>query len=303
MFRTRSSVNKNSPVGKMFIFIFITALLCGFLNASIFAAPKPISEEGKKLASQVRSLNMINSLNLTRKQMQALIPVLKESEKAKNNFESYLKQNDSRNTAMLREMKTQLLSSNDVTKDVKQKFKDNKVTFDRKYKAYEATMTSLTQKVKGILNENQLVLVGEYQPCLVPVRSISNPERIGQAGATEKYEKVLRRSRKGTSRRYNKYKKKVTAKLNEKLEKKIKDEQQRKAYIQKVTNAMDQARNMSDEDFEMKKDELIKSLELPAKTTVTRRKKKKSKTDLYIARFILNPDLLPVLEYKVRNWK
>ncbi|MCD4785794.1 MAG: hypothetical protein K8T10_18400 [Candidatus Eremiobacteraeota bacterium] len=292
---------------QVFLLLF---LLLAFLCVSTLPAmgmPKSKSEEGGLLRSQIQSLNLLNSLNLSREQMEKLLPVIKESKKARENLKKSIEKQEPEFNKNLKEMKEQLLDSNDVAKDLKKKFQASKKEIINEIKAYETEMKSLASKAKGILNENQIVLVGEYKPCLIPIRSISNPERIGQADGGEKLGKLMEKIRKIPDDRYSKVREKILARTDEKLKKKIKDDQKRASFVKKLGEAMDKVRLMTDEDYEMKKDKLFKGLETVEEKAKTmskkskKRKRKKSKEEKYIGRFLLNPDIIPILEYKIKK--
>jgi len=294
---------------QIFLLLFLLlAFLCIFTSPAM-GIPKGKSEEARLLRSQIQSLNLLNSLNLSKEQMKKLIPIIKEADKARQNLEKSMEKQESGFNDILEEMKKQLLNSNDVSNDIKKKFQARKKELEKGLKSYNTTMESLINKTKGILNENQLVLVGEYKPCLIPIRSISNPERIGQADSSEKFGKLMERIRKVPDDKYQKVREKVLSRLDEKLKTKMKDKKKREAFIKKVGAAMDKVRLMTDEDYEMNKDKMFKELEAAGEKTKKRpqksrkRKRQKSKEDKYIGKFLLNPDIIPILEYKIKNAK
>lgn len=300
--------NKTSNIRDPFHIFILGFLLLAFLCMStspVMGIPKGKSEEGRLLRSQIQSLNLLNSLHLSKEQMEQLIPVIKEAEKARETLKKSMKKQEPKFNITLKEMKEQLLNSNDVTKDLKNKFRTNKKEFEKELKSYDAEMKSLVNKTKGILNENQLVLVGEYKSCLVPIKSISNPERIGQAGGGEKFGKLMEKARKVPDDRYPKFRKKALGRIDERMKKKIKDDQKRSAFIKKLGETMDKVKLMTDEDYEMSKDKLFKELETAGEKTKKKskkpRKRKKSKEEKYIGRFLLNPDIIPILEYKIKK--
>ena len=287
------------------IFTFFTVLLSCLIfittTSPANAAPFGTNSEALELTSQIRSINLLNSLYLTKRQFQQLLPIVLEADRLNRELEFYNDSKKSQVNALLTQVRDQLKDNIDLSKDLKKKFRDTKKEMDKTHLAYEENIKKLTAKVKTVLNENQLVMISEYKPCIVPQKSVTNPERIGQSDNAEKLDKVMKKIRSTPQRKYKRVKSKILSKMDENLKKKIKDNKARQAYLDKVSKTMDKVRKMSDEDYEIKKQKIFETLAVPKKKyNPGKGKRKKSKEDKYISRFILNPNIIPYLEYKAK---
>lgn len=282
---------------KKFVLIIPVAviIMCLILFAATPSDSKPRYSE-KEIMDMVRdiqSLNLLNSLHLSREQNVALLKITEEVKKMDDDIQALNDRKYNEMHKILSEMRTQLMSSNDLSEDLKREFHKSEREIKEKRVAYEDRMKELNKKVKGILNANQLVMLKEYQPCLVPVKNISNPERIGQASGGERQIKLLERARKIPNDKYAEFKQIVREKTEKAVKLHIRDEKEREQAIRNMSEAMDKARKMNDTEFEINKQQLADSM-IPQK-----KNKGENVEEKFIGRFLLNPGLTAILKQKI----
>ena len=280
---------------KFVLVIPVVVIVCLILFATTPSDSKPRFSE-KEITGMVRdiqSLNLLNSLHLSKEQSQKLLKITEEVKKMDDDMQALNDRKYNEMHKILSEMRSQLMTSNDLSENLKREFHKADREIKEKRVAYEDRMKQLNKNVKGILNANQLVMLKEYQPCLVPVKNISNPERIGQASGGERQIKLLERARKVPNDRYAEFKQIVKERTEKAVKLHIRDEKERKQAIDNMFVAMDKARKMSDTEFEINKQQLADSM-IPQK-----KNKGKNVEEKFIDRFLLNPGLTAILKQKI----
>lgn len=146
-----------------------------------------------------------------------------------------------------------------------------------------------------ILTENQIYVIEDFTPCLIPPKSLRDPARVGQAsGDTSGVEAVLERLRNAPSERYSRIREEALDRHIDKLEREIgvMTNEEKEAERIRVKGIIEKARKMSKVDFELNKSEMAREIG-PMKTSSQKlRKYELSK----VGRFMLNARLIPVLE-------
>ncbi len=273
------------------LLLIVLIILGGIGHAQILTDTKTIS-----LGRDVQSINLVNSLYLSPQQIQKLLPILREVKQMEDNIRQAYEARESALIETLNQMKSQLKSSTDVSEDLKRKYHRLEIPLRQKMVNYQERMQVLADKAYSILNQNQKVLLTEFKPCIVPQRSVTNPERIGQAGGNERLERFLERIRHIPPSIYPQVKQRIIGKAKERIKMIIRDKRKREEAIQRLSKAMDEARSLSDEEFELRKGEIASQI------IETRNKNKphnKRAIRRMVIRYLLNPNLIPVLEYKL----
>ena len=274
--------------------VILTLLLITISSKPTESRPPYTQQEIIEMVRDIQSLNLLNSLHLTQTQMKELLSVAQEVKRMDDKQKALHDRKYNSMYKILSEMRTQLMSSNDLSRDLKHRYHNEQREIKENRADYDDRIKELEVKVKTILNENQLVMLKEYQPCLVPVKSISNPERIGQAGGGERFIKLLEHARRVPPERYSEFKQHVLTKTKEKIRLHVREDEERKRVVQNISSAMDKARNMSDTDFEINKQELADSM-------VPQHKNKGNVEKRFIKQFLLNPGLVAILQQKMRT--
>lgn len=271
-----------------FIFYF-------YLPKEVFAQKKGLDSQ-KELRQEIQILNLINGLYLSSAQMEFLIKQAKKTQELRENFlEEYQKYSDELNE-ILKELKGELIENTaEVSEDIAKKVHQLNHKILKLKVDYEEEMDNIIQQVKNNLSGNQIYIIEEFKPCLIPPKG---PLRVGQAGSSKAGLKQLERIREIPEHIYSVKKDEIAGRFLEKIllykpkGQEIDEEEARN----KILSIFDEARALSDLDFELKKEKLAAQLKediLPEIKTID--------VDTKIEHFLLNPSVIPILEEKIEN--
>lgn len=272
--------------------VIILVLLILFGTTSSDSKPRYSEKEIMGMVRDIQSLNLLNSLHLSRQQNLELLKIAEEVKRMEDDMQALNDRKHNEMHKILSNMRTQLMSSNDLSDNLKHEFYRAEREIKEKRVAYEDRKKELNRKVQRILNGNQMVILKEYQPCLVPVKNISNPERIGQAAGGERLIRLLERARKVPDDKYVEFKRIVIEKTEQTVKIHIRDENERKQAIKNMSSVMDKARKMNDTEFEINKQQLADSM------VPQHKNKEENIEEKFIDRFLLNPGLAAILKQK-----
>lgn len=276
--------------------ILITGSIVFYLTRPVSSVEDKTTAQYNQLSRDVETLNLINSLYLTKEQVRQLIPVIREADKlsgeAQREVEAYRKNG----AELFREMKKELSVNIDLSDSLKERYGRHYHDGEVKKKAFVKRMDGLIDKAESILNRNQRVILSEYVPCHVPQVSVTHPERIGQAADNTEIIRKMSQIRMVSGDKYNELKPKIEEKIREKLESKVKDPAKRREIFNNVMTMLEKSRSMSDEQFEIEKDGMINDIKLAVDQ---KQEKGEDHSRDYIRRFILNPGILEILERKI----
>jgi hypothetical protein len=242
------------------LFFTIVLIGCIFPVIALAEEEQPENLAQSQLFSQQRTeiqiLNLVNSLYLTRPQMQL---ILERAKMARIMSRLY----DIRSEELLQVLNPQLLklketlaSGQDIPAELKEAVNKAKQEFETVKENYEKQRLKLAADIKEVLDGGQLYIIDTYKPCLVPP---PGPGRIGQAEQNEGAEKMLANVRALPQAKYERRKTGLAGKLINQIRKKmpagfIIDEEKETTRIMAF---FDEARKMDDVSFSVHKGELV----------------------------------------------
>lgn len=171
---------------------------------------------------------------------------------------------------------------------------------------YEREMSSLAKMTRNILTENQLRLVEDFKPCLIPPKG-PNQSKIGEAsGDTTQLEKRMKQLRQMPERRFEFAAERLMEEYIAKLEEENGELTDTERHEERV-RLMDLAyrvRNLSEPEFEVEKAGIAAELKAPfeKKKEETEKQQKKNIT-VKLGEFFLDTHLIPILQEKLENNK
>jgi hypothetical protein len=244
----------------------------------------------KDLEREIQIVNLVNVLYLTDEQISKLLTVIREADALDDRHESAVALQHREMIAVYRDLKEELLKNTDASYKMKMRYYKEHDREKQLEESYAAERKALVGKVREILGANQRIMTQEYSPCLIPLRSMANPERIGQVGDTTEVERMLREMRNLNVdlQKFLSMKKKFLTGAREKLEEKY-SAKEIDEEIARMDKVLEKARVLKDADFELQKDGLI--AQLHPKEPV----KHASLLDRHIASFLLDARAIPVL--------
>jgi hypothetical protein len=159
---------------------------------------------------------------------------------------------------------------------------------------YEAELTRIAGEVEEVLEEHQLYALEQYVPCVIP------PEgelRVGQARGTGGGEAVLERLRALPAEQFERHGEEIARRILERVREHmhgavvILDEG---AELERIAGLVEEARALSDVEFELQKEALVEELLAPYEAARPQRE-----PTAMIARHLLDPAIIPLLEEKL----
>lgn len=129
--------------------------------------------------------------------------------------------------------------------------------------------------VDAVLTDNQKVMLKDFSCCLVPPQGLSNPVRIGQVEASVYEVQLLENVRKIPENQWEQKKQVILRKLEEAQLIKSPDISKKEisAYSKTAGNVLGRARALSDEDFELHKEDLAAEMKQMKKSEMNERQK------------------------------
>jgi hypothetical protein len=242
--------------------VICISVLCGvlMLMSTRVSAEKDRVSEVKTLHDDIMICNLLTGLYLSDEQLQKLIPLARRAGELKERFDRTKEEYMKKGCDVLQAVRSDVIRTGDASESTKRRYHEIKGPFEKEEDAFKAEMKSLNGQVQSILTENQKCIVASYKPCIIPIRSISNPERIGQAGGNEGVIKALTRAREVPQEKYEQAKKRFLEKVTPRLEKEL-DEKDIPAFLDKISAVMDKVRKMTPEEFEIQKSSLAEQLQ------------------------------------------
>ena len=275
----------------------LMVLMSIFLGMTLLS-PRVVAQplEGKKseVREDIKILNLVNNIYLTRNQMLALLTKAREAEAKRKAFKSKLGEVTGYSETSLKKMRGKLMRTEELPKYLTREVGYSQKRLRDLRDKYDEEMLKLAKDVSKILNENQLVMVDAYKPCIIPYRDLTHPERVGQAGAAVGIERLLERIHNMPQPSYQRRKEGILMGAAARLEKHTHKEVDVEKEKKRLAKIFDEARTLSDLEFDLEKAKLAQKI-LPEENKVKTKKQRLKK----IARFFLSSRTIPVLEEKL----
>jgi len=261
------------------------------------AGDTPKSAEVTKLRQEISTLNLVNGLYLTEAQIKQLLPILYQARDLQKEYGEKLEEQSAECKAAFTTLRAELVANKGIAPETEKRAHRANEAEKALKEEYQTKMIALESQVKSILTDNQLCIIDDFKPCLIPPKNLRDPARVGQArGDASGAQAFLERTRHIPERRFEKMKDTFLEKYFDKLEREygLMTDEEKEQERQRVLGIVERARNLSDVDFEMKKAELAKQL-TPQSPEHRLRKYELGK----VGKFLLNTSLIPVLESRL----
>lgn len=275
----------------------LKAVLCGISGAMLLSsvvAAQPLERKKSEVREDIRILNLVNNIYLTKNQMLALLTKAREAETKREAFTSRIEKLLGYSETSLKEMRAKLMRTEELPKYLTREVGSSQNRLHDLRDKHEEEMLKLAKDVTKILNPNQLVIVNGYKPCIIPYRDLTHPERVGQAGAAVGIERLLEKIHDMPEALYQQRKEGILMGVATRLEKHTHKEVDVEKEKKRLAKIFDAARALSDLEFDLKKAELAEEI-LPEENKIKTEKQRLKK----VSRFFLSPRIIPVLEEKL----
>jgi hypothetical protein len=295
----------------------IRFVLAAFLGTSIILLPLFSTQKGHcakdlemreifagvyDLGREISLLNLINGLYLSPDQISQMLEILREVEGIREKYRSKTVSQAHQMEEILNEFREILGRNEEIDQELIRKFRQAKKTGEDLKGEHHSALMPYQDQMQGVLNENQLALIDQFKPCIVPPQDTRNPVRVGQAvGDTRKGEKLLTRIRQMDENVYRRRKPVLIDRHIERVERRVGlfSDEERVEEEKRVADILKRARELSDVDFEARKGDLARELIEPyEKALQSRHRKRRGDLDK-LAKFLLDPKLIPILEKRL----
>jgi hypothetical protein len=268
------------------------------LSSLLFAQEFKKDDAVENYRQQISALNLVNGLYLTPTQGEKILKVLYNLKDVQEEYQQKL------NSLIpdLREEYKKLYQEVAENKGISKATEKSAGTLHKQEldlrDEYMSRLVELENKLKGELTENQMCIIDDFKPCLIPPKNLKDPARVGQAkGDASMVIDWLERIRNVPDRRYPFARERFINEYIDRYEKIIEvlTQEKKNEEINRVSRILDEARNLSSIDFEMKKEELGKQLIIEKEQNPIKRKYEVGK----IGRILLDTRLIPILEKRL----
>lgn len=270
----------------------LLVILCSVASAQEIKKDPAVED----FRQQISMVNLVNALYLTPPQTESILKVLHDLKDLQGEYQQKV---DDLVPDLQREyarLYQEIVDNRGISKSTEKSAGDIHKKELELREEYVSKLIELEGNIGKVLSENQLCIVDEFKPCLIPPKNLRDPARVGQAkGDTYGAVSVLEQIRKVPPRRYEVAKSRVIELYLDKYEKKIEllPPDKREAEAARVGKILDEARNLSSIDFEMKKESL-------AQEVLIEPEYKKKKNELgKVGRLLLDVRLFPILEKRL----
>jgi len=281
---------------KKYLLILVIGLMVVLgLSRSVLAQPSEDTEKLERVTGQIRLLNLINGLELDEAQIEFIIQKAEEAEQLKVDFLQEVNDDNpeiAHTLQTFQELRDNLLKGENISDDLKAQVFTAEGQRKRIMQQYYDGVALLAQEIKEMLESHQLHTLEHYVPCLIAPK----PWAAGQADSSDAAVSKLTELREIPDSVFEENKEKIAELVLEHMRAYLPrgyvlDEEAEKEWI---ISLLEEARGLSEVDFAIEKAGLIEKLisryTLPALPI---------DISIKIERFLLNPDIIPLLKTKL----
>jgi hypothetical protein len=288
------------------VFVALMILLPWFLTRRGYCRGdleiRKIFAEVNDLRREINLINLVNGLYLSAEQMNQMLAILKKVEATRGEYKTKATSQVHEMEEILKELREILARNEEIDQGLIRKFDNAKKRGEDLKEEFHSALMPYHDEMKRVLNGNQLALIEEFKPCVVPPHDVRNPVRIGQAsGDTRMGERLLTRVRQMDETLYQRRKPRLIERYIERVERHVGifSDEERAEEESRVTDIFKRARELSDLNFDVQKGDLARELKEPhGKALQSRHRKRRGDLDK-LGRFLLDPKLIPILEKRL----
>ena len=250
--------------------ITITALVMVITGTAMANYDKPFMQHDKwdriqDINFQISTLNLVNGLYLSEDQLKSLLDLARQSKTALKEFKAEYAGTFKEMETAYKQLRNEVMVGTGISKTTKAKVetlheKELQIQF-----AFGNKIGKLEEKAKNLLTENQLHVVKEFSPCLLPPQKLGEPTRAGQSRETDEIKNVLRNLREIQNEQWNAFKEILLESHVKKVEPVfgLRTKTQNQAEKKRMANIIERARAMNETTFEPKIDDLAREVIAP----------------------------------------
>jgi len=240
----------------------ILACLAAFLTG-FFLQPGRSESQVRKLElnmEEIRSLNLLTSMYLTKEQKVKLIALSRQAQKARDNTMRVVMGKRRALFASMAALRLELIKGPNLKCPLYKQYKQVMTVIDTAKFAEMEQQQKLALEVEKILYDNQKYMIQEYKPCVIPVRSLASPQRVGQIDGCEQDYKWLQKVYEAPKPAYPKVKKEVLKMIGKELTSCNIPKPRVKEQLNRFDQYMEKAHRMPPDEFSIKKWDLVEGI-------------------------------------------
>lgn len=139
-------------------------------------------EQMEELKEELSLQNLVNGLYLSRKQLEQLISLAREAGELRDRTAERKAELVSEFVETLEELRSHLrMPQGTIPPECEKKVNQLEHELREARRAYFAEMEGLQKRLHECLSRAQQVVVGDFNPCLIPPKELKDPVRVGQA--------------------------------------------------------------------------------------------------------------------------
>ena len=274
-------------------FVFTAGLKPAFAEKKFYTP-----EEIQRKVRNMESLNLLKGLHLSPGQMKELLVLLYDARLVEREVIEGYKLDSVKAAKMLDMLKEKIKRDKGI--DIKTEeavWFSLGTLYEYEYDQYRTT-ERLIKKAYMILNKNQLRIVSEYMPCVIPWSTVKAPDRIGQSGSIAKLEKLLDHLRTLEGKKYKEAKRNFLVEIDWRLRiDRREDDKVRQILVREIDEKIDEIKKMPENEYEIRKTDLAQSIRPPDLEILPPRVGEG--LNEYIAEYILNPANIEYLQFQL----
>jgi len=260
--------------------------------------PLQEDESFQQMAMEIKLNNLLNGLYLSSEQIVAMLPILREAQDEiqtmRDGIGAINEEMAGPMEALLEAVREDQDAPDEVTREVHRRKEAKKELLEK----HRIAIGALGKAVHGILTENQLSLLEEYKPCLVPSKH-GQGARIGQAGGADPIVRLLDRVREMPEEEYQEKMGRIMQRHEKKVREHFGPDADLDAEREKFLAAIEEVRIMTDIDFQVEVEEIAASLKPIVPGPLARPNVRKRA----FAKIFFCPELIPILEERLEAMK
>ncbi len=269
-----------------------------------------------ELQEDISTINLLNGLNLSQDQEKQILQLAQEArqvrERATINSPSLLeamRQAETSYANLKEEIEKGAPARGQIPTQAAQVNHHLKELQDQGNRQMSTEFSALEGKLRGVLSPEQLQVVEDFSPCLIPPVDLRSPVRAGQAASNQGSVNLLRRLRAIPEDKWQARRRMIAQKIVNNINENHyrMTEAEKTAAEARLLAVLDQARQMSDMDFELAKEKLAAQIAPPDKIKNLRneiearlphaRRPQMSR----LGRSLLSDNIIPILEQRLAN--
>jgi len=265
-----------------------------FLSLASFPAQDRRAQlETKDLRREIQIINLVNGLELSPAQKKIILNKALQSQQWRQEAQNFYLSKEAELNIILETIKNLRLENKEVPPELARQFHQLEDQLKKQKVDFQEKIASLAQEIEKALEPHQLYALQNYVPCVIPPKGES---RIGQVVDVQGIGRRLARLRSLPDPLYQRRKHDIINQTIEGIKLKtgfIPDEATTADLTAKLGDFYDRLRNLSEVDFEIKKEALAKEF-----MELTKPKLRPLDIRQKIEIFLLAPEIISVLEAK-----